>query len=291
MRGTVLVTGAAGDLGRRLLPALERAGWRTRALIHRSSVDGATEVARGSIEDGSSLRPAVEGADAVLHLAARTHARRSRHYWQTNVEGTGRLLDAARAAGVGRFVFISSRTASERGGGYSRSKLEAERRIVAAGIEHVVVRLPEMYGLGQRQGVDEMLARACRGAPIPLVGAGDDELCPLHVDDVLGPIVVALSASAASNRIYTLTGDCASVRQIAEACVRACRSRSRIVPVPEIVVAAAAAASHALPLPIYPDQLKRLRCPKPAPSPTADIDLGFTPRPFAEGLAEAAEAL
>jgi nucleoside-diphosphate-sugar epimerase len=291
MRGTVLVTGAAGEIGRRLLPALERAGWRTRALIHRSSVDGATEVARGSLDDGSSLRSALEGADRVLHLAARTHARRGRDYWRTNVEGTGRLLEAASAAGVGRFVFVSSRTASEQGGGYSRSKLEAERRVVAAGIEHVVVRLPELYGLGQRQGVDEMLARACRGAPIPIVGAGNDELCPLHVDDALGPLVVALSASAAANRTYTLAGDCASVRQIAEACVRACGSRSRIVAVPEIVVAAAAAASRALPLRIYPDQLKRLRCPKPAPSPIADTDLGFAPRPLPEGLARTAEGL
>jgi nucleoside-diphosphate-sugar epimerase len=138
-----------------------------------------------------------------------------------------------------------------------------------------------------------MLARACRGAPIPIVGAGNDELCPLHVDDALGPLVVALSASAASNRTYTLAGDCASVRQIAEACVRACgsRSRSRIVGVPEIVVAAAAAASRAIPLRIYPDQLTRLRCAKPAPSPSADTDLGFAPRPLSEGLARTAETL
>jgi nucleoside-diphosphate-sugar epimerase len=291
MRRTVLVTGAAGEIGQRLLPALEQAGWRTRALVHRSSVDGATEVARGSLDDESSLRPALDGADTVLHLAARTHARRGRDYWRANVEGTSRLLDAASTAGVGRFVFVSSRTASEQGGGYSRSKLAAERLVVAAGIEHAVVRLPELYGAGQEQGVDEMLARACRGAPIPIVGAGEDELCPVHVDDVLGPLVVALSSPAAANRTYTLAGDCASVRQVAEACVRACGSRSRIVRVPEIVVAAAAATSRALPLRIYPDQLKRLRCPKPAPSPIADTDLGFTPRPLPEGLAGAAEAL
>src|SRR5262245_2847355 len=109
MRGTVLVTGAAGGIGQRLLPALARADWRTVALVHRRPVEGTAEVSRGSLNDWTSLRRAVDGADAVLHLAARTHARRSRDYWRTNVEGTERLLKAAEGAGVGRFVLVSSR--------------------------------------------------------------------------------------------------------------------------------------------------------------------------------------
>jgi nucleoside-diphosphate-sugar epimerase len=291
MRGIVLVTGAAGGLGRRLLPALEQAGWRTRALIHRRQVNGAAEPLEGSLENDSSLRRATTGAAAVLHLAARTHARRDHDYWRTNVDGTARLLDAARATGVGRFLFVSTRAASAGGGGYSRTKLEAERRVREAGVEHVIIRLPEVYGTGGHEGVDEMLARAWRGAVIPIVGAGEDELCPLHVDDAVSALVSALSSTGAANRTYTLAGECAPARQVAEACIRACGSSSRIVPVPIVAVKVAAAASRAVPLPIYPDQLRRLRSAKPAPSREAAADLGFAPRGLAEGLASAAEAM
>ncbi len=291
MRGIVLVTGAAGGIGQLLLPALERAGWRTRALVHRRQVNGAAELVDGSLEDQSSLRRATSGAAAVLHLAARTHARRDRDYRRTNVEGTVRLLEAARATGVGRFLYVSSRAASEGGGGYSRTKLEAERRVREAGMEHVIIRLPEVYGTGGREGVDEMLARALRGAVIPIAGAGEDELCPLHVDDAVGALVAALSVPVAANRTYTLAGDCASAREVAEACIHACGSSSRIVPVPMVAVKVAAAASRALPLPIYPDQLRRLRSAKPAPSEDAAVDLGFAPRGLAEGLASVAEAM
>jgi len=291
MRGIVLVTGAAGGIGRRLLPALEEAGWRTRALVHRRQVNGAVELVEGSLDDRSSLQRATSCAAAVLHLAARTHARRDRDYWRTNVEGTVRLLEAARATGVQRFAYVSSRAASERGGGYSRTKLEAEGLVRGAGMEHVVIRLPEVYGTGGREGVDEMLARACRGVAIPIVGAGEDELCPLHVDDAVAALVSALSSQAAANRTYTLAGDCAPARQVAEACINACGSRSRIVQVPMVAVKVAAAASRALPLPIYPDQLRRLRCAKPAPSPEAAVDLGFAPRGLEEGLASAARGM
>jgi 2-alkyl-3-oxoalkanoate reductase len=282
--GIVLVTGASGALGRRLLPALAAAGWRTRALVHSRPAPDAGEEARGDLADEASLDAAAAGAGAVLHLAARTHARSERDYRSANTEGTARLLAAAGRAGVGRFVQVSTRAVSPHGGAYSRSKLAAEELVREAGIEHVILRLPEVYGAGSREGVDDMLARARRGSPIPVVGRGADLLCPVHVDDIVGPVVAALSAGAARNRTYTLAGECHTAREVASACVEASGGRSRIVRVPTAAIAAASAAARLLPLPLYPDQLARLRADKPAGSPEAAADLGFEPRPLADGL-------
>ena len=281
---TVLVTGAAGLLGRCVLTGLSEAGLRTRALAHRRPVAGADEVLWGDLGDAASLRTAAEGASGVLHLAARTHARREGDYRRANVDGTARLLDAAVASGVKRFVHVSSRAVSPQGGAYSRSKLDAEALVRAAPLDHVIVRLPEVYGTGGREGMDDMLARAKADAFIPLIGKGLDQLCPVHVDDVTGPLVRALSSPAAAGQTYTLAGECHSHRDVARICKAAFGSSSRLVSVPPAAASVAGILGRVLPLPVYPDQLARLRSEKPARSPEAEADLGFRPRGLEEGL-------
>jgi nucleoside-diphosphate-sugar epimerase len=284
----VFVTGAAGAMGARVLPALRAAGWRTRALVHKRPVEHADERAVGDLADAASLRAGAIGAVAVLHLAARTHARREGDYRAVNLEGTARVLEAAEAAGVERFVHVSTRAISPQGGGYSRSKLEAEELVRAAPLEHVIVRLPEIYGAGGREGIDDMLRRARARSAIPVVGRGTDLLCPAHVDDVTAPLVAALSVPGAAGRTYTLAGPCRTVREVAEACARAYGGSNRIVGVPSPLVALACAGARFLPIPVYPDQLARLQAEKPAPSPEASAELGFAPRPLEEGLRDAA---
>ena len=284
MIGTVLVTGAAGALGTRLLPVLRERGWRTRALVHRRPVDGADERAPGDLADMGALQAAANGAEIVVHLAALTHARRERDYGTVNVAGTERLLRAAATAGVRRFVHVSTRAISPAGGGYSRSKLDAERLVERAALETVIVRLPEVYGAGGREGIDDIVARARRGRRIPVVGKGDDLLCPVHVDDAVAALAAAVQAPGAVGNTYTLAGECRSARDVAAACAAIGGAGSRLVHVPRALVSAAAVAAHVLPLPLYPDQPARLRAPKPPPSPEAGDDLGFRSRPLDEGL-------
>ncbi|MEK6277753.1 MAG: NAD-dependent epimerase/dehydratase family protein [Actinomycetota bacterium] len=284
-RGTVLVSGAAGGLGRRLIPLLRERGWRVRTLVHHREVPEADESRPGDLGDGASLAQAAQGAAAVVHLAALTHARRVRDYQRVNVEGTANLLAAVREASAGRFLFVSTRAVSPDGGGYSRSKARAEELVKETGGDFVIVRLPEVYGAGGAEGVDEIVARARRGAAIRLVGSGSDQLCPVHVDDALEALAAALDSPAAAGRTYTLAGQCFSAREVAEICVRSFGSDSRIVGVPVPAVAAASLLARVLPVGLYPDQLDRLRAEKPPLSPEAGPDLGFAPRPLAEGLA------
>ncbi|WP_129312286.1 NAD-dependent epimerase/dehydratase family protein [Streptomyces sp. L2] len=114
----VLVTGASGFLGGHLVDHCVREGHHVRALVRPSSAKApwhgtpGVEPAYGDLRDPRSLRQAVEGVDVVLHSAARVvdYGRRAQ-FWDTNVEGTRRLLDAAGTAGVRRFVFVSSPSA------------------------------------------------------------------------------------------------------------------------------------------------------------------------------------
>jgi NADH dehydrogenase len=280
----VLVTGAAGGLGSALVPVLREHGWRVRALGHRRPVAAADETVHGDLADQASLERAVAGAHAVLHLAARTHARRAADYDAVNAMGTQALLGAAERAGARRFVHVSTRAISAAGGAYSRSKLAAEQQVEGSRLEWTIVRLPEVYGMGSEEGVDDIIGRARRGAAIPVVGRGDDVVCPVHVDDVTSALAAAVSAPAAARRIYTLAGECLSVRRFAEACIEASGERSRIVGVPVPALRVLGLAARLVPLPLYPDQLARLRAPKPAGSPEAHAELGFASRPLREGV-------
>jgi nucleoside-diphosphate-sugar epimerase len=280
----VLVTGAAGGIGRALMPALRSRRWRVRCLVHRRPVADADEVVTGDLADSASLEPAVAGADAILHLAARTHARREADYAEANVEGTRRLLDAAAAARVGRFVQVSTRAIDASGGAYSRSKRAAEGLVEASGLVWTIVRLPEVYGADSAEGVDDVIARGRRGAPIAVVGRGEDVVCPIHVDDAVGALAAALAAPAAAGKVYTLAGECLTMRELADVSAQTFGQRSRIVSVPTPVLRLVSHVARVVALPLYPDQLDRLRAPKPPGSPEARVDLGFAPCALADGL-------
>jgi NADH dehydrogenase len=282
----VVVTGGAGRLGQRLVPELRRGGWWTRALVHDRQVPGVDE----AVDDRVPLAEAVGDADAILHLAGVTHARAAGGYERANVAPTRALVEAVAAAGGrARFVFVSSRAASPAGGAYARSKLAAEELVRASGVPYVVLRLAEVFGTGSGTGVDAVIAAVERGARVLVIGRGADIVCPVHVDDVVPAIVRALAADEAVGSIFTLGGECMTVRELARRVARAHGAEPRVVGVPRTAVAVAAAAARFLPLPIYPDQLARLEAPKPLPDATAPIVLGFAPAPLEERLQQRPE--
>jgi nucleoside-diphosphate-sugar epimerase len=266
------------------VPALQDRGWHVRCLVHRRAVPGADETVSGSVGDDAALARAADGASAIMHLAAVTHARRRSSYDRVNAAGTEALVAAAVAAGAGRFVLVSTRAINPDGGAYSASKLRAEAIVHSGPVEHVIVRLPEIYGGGGREGVDGIVAAARSGMPICVVGDGEQEICPLHVDDAVAALVEAADAQTAADRTYTLAGEPTTIVDFARVCVQFFGSRSRIVHLPEWMVASAAAAARVLPLPLVPDQLARLQAEKPAPTPEAASDLGFRARGVVAGL-------
>src|SRR3954469_4287876 len=106
---TVLVTGASGFLGRAVAAEFVALGHHVRTLQRRSSgVDGVTDFL-GSVTDPVRIARAVDGATAVVHLAAKVSMTgASQDFHAVNVEGPRSLLDAAERSGVRQFVYVSS---------------------------------------------------------------------------------------------------------------------------------------------------------------------------------------
>ena len=208
----VLVTGASGLLGGGVARLLVRQGHQVTTLQRRpSGVQGASDVT-GSVTDDDAVRRAVSGAEGVIHLAAKvSFTGRAAEFDEVNVEGTRRLITAARAAGVRDLVFVSSPSVANAGsaiaglgaepadparahGDYSRTKAAAELLALAAdspGFRVAAVRPHIVWGPGDTQLVERVLARAARRR-LPLLDAGAALIDTTYVDNATSALVAAL---------------------------------------------------------------------------------------------------
>lgn len=208
----VLVTGASGLLGGETARLLVRQGHEVTTFQRRpSGVEGVADLP-GSVTDDAAVRRAVEGAEGVIHLAAKvSFTGRPADFDEVNVEGTRRLLAAARGAGVREFVFVSSPSVANSGaaiaglgaepadpvrahGDYSRTKAEAELLALAADgpdFRVAAIRPHIVWGPGDTQLVERVLERAAQGR-LPLLDAGAALIDTTYVDNAASAIVAAL---------------------------------------------------------------------------------------------------
>ncbi|BBC74104.1 epimerase [Altererythrobacter sp. B11] len=127
---------------------------------------------RGDLLDRVALADLVQGADTVLHIAGAVNAADFAGFHACNVEGTERVVEAARAAGIARFVQVSSLSAREPGlSDYGRSKYLAEEVVQASGLDWVIVRPPAIYGPRDRE-ILELFRTAARWGVVPMPPRG-----------------------------------------------------------------------------------------------------------------------
>ena len=213
---TVLVTGATGLVGSRLLPRLVAAGFDCRALVRREAElpDGVAGV-RGDLDDPGSLRAAVAGVDAVVHLAARFRTEDEDAIWRANRDGTRHLLEAVRAHAPQARVVLASTShvyaaeatrpgreddAVAPAAAYPASKVAAEALLRDSGLTWSILRLPFVYGDGDGH-LEMMPAMAARFGLHPA-----QTYSVAHHRDVAAAVRLALTG-AADGRIVNITDD------------------------------------------------------------------------------------
>lgn len=227
----VLVTGATGFIGRRLVKALREVGTKVLALSRGSEAWGDEGVASiaADLTEASAIENVCAGVDGVFHLAGYAHAgdandeRAAGIHRQLTVGGTFALLREACRAGVKRFVFVSSVKAMGEGSEddcidetapalpaseYGRAKLEAEQLVLSCNRDHgmhaCVLRLPLVYGPGVKGNLHSMIKAIDYGRfpPLPKVA---NKRSLVHVDDVVRALLVSLKNPAAKGEVFILT--------------------------------------------------------------------------------------
>lgn len=237
----VLVTGATGFVGRSLCPRLEKQGCLVRRAVRYLPDSVPVEdgwVACGEIGPDTDWRAAVAGCTGVVHLAGRAHVLRERaadplaEFRRVNVEGTLRLARTAVAAGVRRFVFVSSigvngcvstrpfveSDSPQPHDVYAVSKFEAELALASlaeeSGLEVVIVRPPLVYGPGCPGNLARLIGLLRRGIPLPL-GAVDNKRSLIGVDNLADLLALCLGHPAAVGQLFLASdGEDVSTPQI-----------------------------------------------------------------------------
>lgn len=141
----LLVAGGTGSLGRHLVPLLLERGHEARVLSRSASAKVApqVEVGRGDVLTGDNLAAAVEGVGTVIHAASNPR----RHARETEVEGTGRILRAARDADVGHVIYVSIVGVDRHRFPYYKAKWEAEKVVESAGMPWTIQRATQFHDL------------------------------------------------------------------------------------------------------------------------------------------------
>jgi UDP-glucose 4-epimerase len=200
---TILITGTTGLVGARLLPRLAAAGFDCRALVrNEGEVPDGTTAMKGDLFDPSSLRQAVEGVSAIIHLAAVFRTPDDDLIWKSNLVGTRNLIAAAKAyAPRARFILASTTNVynmdSPRPGreddaadpqrAYPASKLAAEHELRGSGLTWVIQRFGFVYG-DQDGHLEAMPMHAANGKMHPA-----QKMSLIHHRDIANAMHLALA--------------------------------------------------------------------------------------------------
>lgn len=196
---TLAVTGATGFVGAHLLRHALAARWNVRALTRswKPPEEGVTWI-EGTLERSDALARLCEDSDAVIHIAGMINGPDRAAFERVNAGGTAAMIDAARSAGVKRFVHISSLSAREPDlSDYGWSKAKSERIVAASGLQWTVIRPPAIYGPGDHETF-ELFKMARRGL-VALPPGG--RFSVIHVDDLCRLILAVIDHDDATSMI------------------------------------------------------------------------------------------
>lgn len=256
----ILLTGSTGFVGTALLADLKKLPEFHVVSAVRSAVPPASYdvMVVGNIDGTTDYSSALNGVDVVVHAAARAHIMRDEvadplaEYRKVNVEGTLNLAKQAVAAGVKRFVYISSvkvngesttglSAFTEADGAkpedpYGVSKYEAEEglRLLAqeTGLEVVIIRPPLVYGPGVKANFLSLVKLSATKLPLPF-GSVNNNRSMVYVGNLVNLIVRCIDHPAAANQTFLVSdGEDVSLRNLVTY-IRLCLGRSpRLLPVP-----------------------------------------------------------
>ncbi len=208
----VLVAGATGYLGRRLVPRLRASGRTVRVLVRGGAARAAgfphlagCEIAAGDLGDAASCRRAAEGVDTVMNLVGIIREAGGATFETIHVGGTVVLVQAARHAGARRFLYVSAIGARpDAPTAYWRTKAEAERIVATSGLTWLVLRPSLVLARdGEFYGVMKQLTAI---PLVPLLGGGTTRIQAVHADDLALVEASALDHPAAWNRVIDVVG-------------------------------------------------------------------------------------
>ena len=285
----VFLTGATGFVGRNVLARLLVEGHTVRALVRDPQKAGQlaqtrVELVPGDVVEGRGLDQGLEGCEAVIHLVGIIVEKGKNTFAAVHHLGTRNVVEAAKRAGVKRFVHMSALGVRADGpAAYQTTKWRGEEEVRKSGLPFCILRPSLIFGPGD--GFVTQMMETMRSAPLfrPVPGNGEPRFRPIFVGDVAACFTQALTAEAAANQAIELGGaDELSLNLVLVEIARCAGVSKPAIHIPMPLMFAGAFLAQALLKnpPVTVDQLRML-----GEGSTCDIELmkrilGVTPRGF-----------
>ena len=237
-----VVFGASGFVGRYVVRALTRSGWRVRAVTRRpfqaahlqvAGLPGQVEIVRGNIRSEASIAMALSGADAAVNLVGILAEGGAQTFDALQARGAGDVARAAAAEGIERVVHVSAIGADEGSASdYARTKGTGER-LVAEHVPGAVILRPSIV-FGIEDDFFNRFAKMARFSPaLPLIGGGKTRFQAVYVGDVAAAVVAGLDEAKHRGRTFELGGpEVLTFKQLMELMLRLIGRRRALVPLP-----------------------------------------------------------
>lgn len=286
----VFLTGATGFVGRNMLTRLLEEGHSVNALVRDPQkagqlIQGGVQLVSGDVVEGRGLDQGLKGCEAVVHLVGIIVEKGKNTFAAVHHAGTRNVVQAAKRAGVKRFVQMSALGVRPDGpAAYQATKWRGEEEVRQSGLPFCILRPSLIFGPGD--GFVTQMIETARSAPLfrPVPGDGRQRFRPIFVGDVAACFARALTTEAAVNQAIELGGaDELSLNQVLAEIAHCAGVTKPAIHIPMPLMFAGAFVAQALLKnpPVTVDQLRMLR-----EGSTCDIEpmkriLGVTPRGFA----------
>ena len=287
---TILVTGGTGFIGSRLVARLAQEGKAVRVAargVRSSALPDGVEAVTADVVTGDGMEQALQGVEQVAHLVAIIVERGPLTFDAVIRGGTERLVEAARAAGVRKIVYVSAIGADpDRRFPYWAAKWGAEQAVIGSGLTYTILRPSIVFG--PNDDFFNRLAALVRWNPIvPIAGDGKTRFQPIWVEDLVTCIIACLEEDTHDGQIIEVGGpDHLTYEAMLDTVRRELGARRLRVHVPLSMVRLVAGAMEALlPHPLVTrQQLAMLAKDNATESDAVLRQFGFTPKRLAEGL-------
>lgn len=286
----ILVTGGTGFIGRRLVARLVEADRQVRVLARgqrQAELPAGVERVRGSVVSGEGLAEAMAGVERVVHLVAIIREVKDQTFDGVIRRGTERVVEAAKAAGVRKLVYVSAIGARDDPTyPYLHAKWWAERAVIGSGLNYTVLRPSIVFGEGDE--FINALAALVRSNPLlPIAGDGRTRFQPIWVEDVVTCIAACLEDGSHDGEVVEIGGpERLTYEEMVDAVQEVLGKRRPKLHIPLFLMKPVARAMEAL-LPRPPvtvEQLKMLALDNVTEPDAVARHFGFQPKALREGI-------
>ena len=284
----VLVTGATGFLGRRVVAELVAQHHQVRCLVHSPGKERLlgvrdVDIHYGSILDAESLRQAMYDVQSVVHLVGIIRTRRGVTFDRMHREGAANVAQAASAGGAREIIHVSALGATSNPSyPYLFSKHQGEIRVMSSGLAYTILRPSVIFGPGD-EFVTALAGLVRLGPVVPVIGAGVNRMQPVALDDVAHCIAYSVGNSLVKGKTLNIAGpDRLSYNDLLDEVAHAMNRSIRRVHIPTVAAQPMIAIMQGL-LPRAPmttGQLKMLGIRNVAEGRDIEESFGFTPKPL-----------